>query len=307
MVLSLLRRARAKAGSAGGRGGGGLVLPVPRGAGTVGCEVVDPVGQRLGGAEIVITAKTDGRVVARGTTDLFGLFTAALPAGEYGLLMTAEGMRPASWSFYIEPGETLTMGRVELEVAQQLEPPSPGMWTIDPPHTAIRFIAKHVGMANVHGRFQKFEGGVRVAANPEESEVRVRIEAASLTTGNKTRDNHLRSGDFLDVENYPYIDFVSERFVHRGGNNWSVQGALTLHGVSRSVALDTSYLGAVNGGYGEELRCAARATAELHREDYTLNWRNMLARGIAIVGPTVRLEMDVQTMFQGPDTPTPPE
>jgi polyisoprenoid-binding protein YceI len=306
MVLDLLRRARAKAGSAGG-GSGGLVLPVPRGAGTVGCEVVDPVGQKLAGAEIVITAKSDGRVVAKGTTDLFGLFTAALPAGDYGLLMTAEGMRPASWSFYIEPGEALTMGRVEMDIAQQLEPPSPGMWTIDPPHTAIRFIAKHVGMANVHGRFQKFEGGVRVAANPEESEVRVRIEAASLTTGNKTRDAHLRSADFLDVENYPYIDFVSDRFVYKGGNAWSVQGALTLHGVSRSVALETSYLGAVNGGYGEELRCAARATAELHREDYTLNWRNMLARGIAIVGPTVQLEMDVQTMFQGPDTPTPPE
>ncbi|GHH33641.1 YceI family protein [Streptomyces candidus] len=306
MVLDLLRRARAKAGSAAG-GGGGLVLPVPRGAGTVGCEVVDPVGQKLGGAEITITAKSDGRVAAKGTTDLFGLFAAALPAGEYGLLMTAEAMKPASWSFYIEPGETLSMGRVEMEVAQQLEPPTPGMWTIDPPHTAIRFIAKHVGMANVHGRFQKFEGGVRVAADPEASEVRVRIEAASLTTGNKTRDGHLRSADFLDVENYPYIDFVSDRFVCKGGNAWTVHGALTLHGVSRSVALDTSYLGAVNGGYGEELRCAARATAELHREDYTLNWRNMLARGIAIVGPTVRLELDVQTMFQGPGTPTPPE
>ncbi|MFI5803272.1 YceI family protein [Streptomyces sp. NPDC051561] len=304
MVLSLLRRARAKAGSAGG---GGLVLPVPRGAGTVSCEVVDPVGQKLGGAEITVTAKSDGRVAAKGTTDLFGLFTAALPAGEYGLLMSAEGMTPASWSFYVDPGEALSMGRVEMEVAQQLPPPTPGMWTVDPPHTAIRFIAKHVGMAHVHGRFQKFEGGVRVAENPEESEVRVRIEAASLTTGNKTRDAHLRSRDFLDVENYPYIDFVSDRFVYRGGNGWTVHGALTLHGVSRSVALETSYLGAVNGGYGEELRCAARAGAELHREDFTLNWRNMLAKGIAIVGPTVRLEMDVQTMFQGPDTPTPPE
>ncbi len=64
---------------------------------------------------------------------------------------------------------------------------------------------------------------------------------------------------------------------------------------------------AVNGGYGEELRCAALATAELHREDYTLNWRSMLARGIAVVGPTVQLELDVQAMYRTHDTPTPPE
>ncbi|WP_093800974.1 YceI family protein [Streptomyces sp. Wb2n-11] len=304
MVLSLLRRRRSKAALGGGAG---LVLPAPAGAGTINCEVVDPVGQPLGGAEVTVTAKATGRAMAKGTTDAYGLFCAAMPPGEYSLLMTAEGMQPARWTFDIAAGETLPMGRVQLEVSERLEPPSPGTWLFDPPHTAIRFIARHVGMANVHGRFERFEGGVRVAHNVEDSQVEIRIDAASITTGNNTRDGHLRSADFLDVENHPYIHFISDRFVYRGGNNWGMQGSLTMHGVSRSVVLDTTYLGAVNGGYGEELRCAARATAELHREDYTLNWRNMLARGIAIVGPTVKLELDVQTMFQGPDTPTPPD
>ncbi|MEV8229987.1 YceI family protein [Streptomyces sp. NPDC079167] len=303
MVLSLLRGRRSKTASDGAR----FALPVPPGAGTVTCEVVDPMGQPLGGAEITVTSQKSARTVAKGTTDLFGMFVAALPPGDYRLLMTAEGMQPASWAFDIAAGETLSMGRVQLDVARQLEPPVPGTWLFDPPHTAIRFIAKHVGMANVHGRFTAFEGGIRIAPSVEDSQVEIRIDAASITTGNKTRDNHLRSADFLDVENYPHLHFVSRRFTYRGGNNWTVQGGLTMHGVSRSVSLDTQYLGAVNGGYGEELRCAARATAELHREDYTLNWRNMLARGIAIVGPTIQLELDIQTMFQGPDTPTPPE
>ncbi|WP_432105624.1 YceI family protein [Streptomyces sp. bgisy091] len=304
MVLSLLRGRRPRTAS---DGGARFALPVPDGAGTVTCEVVDPMGQPLGGAEIKVTAQESARTVAKGTTDLFGMFVAAMPPGDYRLLMTAEGMQPASWTFEIAAGETLSMGRVQLDVARQLEPPTPGTWLFDPPHTAIRFIAKHVGMANVHGRFTSFEGGVRVAPSVEDSQVEIRIDASSIDTGNKTRDNHLRSADFLDVENFPYLHFASRRFINRGGNNWTVQGGLTMHGVSRSVSLDTHYLGAVNGGYGEELRCAARATAELHREDYTLNWRNMLARGIAIVGPTIQLELDIQTMFQGPDTPTPPE
>jgi polyisoprenoid-binding protein YceI len=187
------------------------------------------------------------------------------------------------------------------------EMPPPGAWVVDAPHSAIRFIARHVGMANVHGRFERFEGGIRIADRIEDSQVEVHIETASINSGNRTRDNHLRSADFLDVERYPYIRFASDRFVRRAGSKWTVQGHLTLHGTSRSVALDTTYLGLTNGGYGEELRCAALAKTELHREDYTLNWRKMLARGIAVVGPTVQLELDIQAMFQSHDTPTPPE
>ncbi|MFB9349201.1 YceI family protein, partial [Streptomyces heliomycini] len=197
--------------------------------------------------------------------------------------------------------------RVALLPARQLELPPPGTWLFDPPHTAIRFIAKHVGMAHVHGRFTRFTGGIRITPDMVDSQVSVRIDAASITTGNRTRDNHLRSADFLDVEHYPYIDFTSTRFVYRGGSRWTLNGTLTMHGTSRSVGLDTTYLGTVNGGYEQELRCAALAKAELHREDFTLNWRSMLARGIAVVGPTVQLELDVQAMYRTAETPTPPE
>lgn len=304
MALGLLRRRRSRGGPDAAPD---LSLPLPAGAGAYGCEVVDPMGQPLGGAEVTVTALDSHRVAAHGTTDPYGLFMAALPPGSYSVMVAAEGLTPARSNVDIAAGAVLTPARVALLPARQLELPPPGTWLFDPPHTAIRFIAKHVGMAHVHGRFTRFTGGIRVTPDMGDSQVSVRIDAASITTGNRTRDNHLRSADFLDVEHYPYIDFTSTRFVYRGGSRWTLNGTLTMHGTSRSVGLDTTYLGTVNGGYEQELRCAALAKTELHREDFTLNWRSMLARGIAVVGPTVQLELDVQAMYRTPETPTPPE
>ncbi|WP_406729004.1 YceI family protein [Streptomyces sp. GD-15H] len=303
MVLGLLRRLRPHGASGAASG---LSVPLPAGAGAFGCEAVDALGQPLGAAEVTVTALDSHRVVARGTTDPYGYFMATLPPGTYSVMLAAEGLSPVRETVDIAAGVALAPVRIVLEPGRLLELPPAGTWLFDPPHTAIRFIAKHVGMAHVHGRFTRFEGGIRVAENMGDSQVSVRIDASSLTTGNQTRDNHLRSADFLDVENYPYIDFASTRFAYRGGSKWTVHGTLTMHGTSRSVGLDTEYLGTVNGGYEQELRCAALAKAELHREDFTLNWRSMLARGIAVVGPTVQLALDVQAMYRTHDTPTPP-
>ncbi|MEU6657717.1 YceI family protein [Streptomyces sp. NPDC046821] len=303
MPLALFRRRRS---GRDGRGAG-LVHPVPQGAGVLHCEVLDPMGEPMVGASVTVTSLGSGRPVAKATSDPYGLVFLTLPPGRYGCLVAADGLHPHQQTLDVVAGETLPLTSVQLHFGQPPELPQPGTWLFDPPHTAIRFIAKHVGMAHVHGRFTRFEGGIQVAPEMADSRVDVRIDASSITTGNKTRDNHLRSADFLDVERYPYIDFSSDRFIYRGGTKWTLQGALTMHGVSRTVDLDTGYLGMVNGGYAEELRCAALATAELHREDYTLDWRSMLARGIAVVGPTVKLELDIQAMYRSHDTPTPPE
>ncbi|MDN0196442.1 YceI family protein [Streptomyces sp. S.PNR 29] len=303
MPLGMLRRRlRNASGSAAG-----LTLPVPAGAGAVVREVLDPVNQPLGAADVTVTELRGHQVVVRGTTDPYGLFMAVLPPGSYSVLIVAEGLEPHRETMDVVADAGPSSQRVWLQPARQAELPVPGTWLFDPPHTAIRFIAKHVGMAHVHGRFERFEGGIQVTQDVSDSRVHVRIDASSINTGNNTRDTHLRSADFLDVDRFPYIEFRSTRFAYRGGSKWNLLGTLTMHGVSRSVSLDTTYLGMVNGGYGEELRCAALAKAELHREDYTLNWRSMLARGIAVVGPTVQLELDVQAMYRTHDTPTPPE
>lgn len=301
MALGLLRRRRSRGA------GPSISVPLPPGAGAFSVEVVDPMGQPMCGAEVTVTALDSHRLVTRGITDPHGYFIATLSPGSYSVMVAADGLSPARESLDIAAGVALPPLRLALQSARQMELPTAGTWLFDPPHTAIRFIAKHVGMAHVHGRFTRFQGGIRVAPNMADSRVSVRIDASSVTTGNNTRDNHLRSADFLDVERYPYIDFTSTRFAHRGGSKWTLHGTLTMHGTSRSVGLDTTYLGMVNGGYEQELRCAALAKAELHREDFTLNWRSMLARGIAVVGPTVQLELDVQAMYRTHDTPTPPQ
>ncbi|MET7904965.1 YceI family protein [Streptomyces sp. NPDC005355] len=304
MPLALLRRMRTKRPDRGS----GVRIPIPVGAGAFSCEVLDPVGQPLGGVDVTVTeTRGAGRTAAKATTDPHGLFVATLEPGQYSVLLTGSGLTPNRLTVDIAAAESAPVQRVQMQPTEQLELPPPGTWLFDPPHTAIRFIARHVGMANVHGRFTRFRGGIHIAERMEDSRVEVLIDASSITTGNNTRDNHLRSADFLDVEHYPDIHFASSRFTWRSGQKWTVQGPLTMHGVSRSVSLDTTYLGAVNGGYEQELRCAALATAELHREDYTLNWRNMLARGIAVVGPMIKLELDIQAMYRNRDTPTPPD
>ncbi|MER5699609.1 YceI family protein [Streptomyces mirabilis] len=303
MALALLKRWRPN--NFGG-GSAGFSMPLPPGAGGILREVVDPMGSPIAAANVSVTALDTHRVVARGTTDPYGFFLAALPPGRYSLLVSVDGLQPHGETLEVEAG-AVADERVWLHPAETLQLPTPGTWLFDPPHTAIRFIAKHVGMGHVHGRFERFEGGIRIAPDMTQSSVQVRIDASSINTGNNTRDNHLRSADFLSVEEFPFIDFTSTRFSYRGGSKWVLQGSLTMHGVSRSMSLETTYLGTVNGGYGQELRCAALAKGELHREDYTLNWRSMLARGIAVVGPTVQLELDIQAMHHTHDTPTPPE
>ncbi|GAA2634196.1 YceI family protein [Streptomyces axinellae] len=303
MGLRTLLRRKPKTADTGGPQAVGL----PEGAGLFSVELCDPTGHALPGADVTLSDAANGRRVVKATTDPYGRVTAALPPGSYTLMATIEGLQPVHRTVEVVPGSRGVPERVRMEAGQQPGLPQTGVWMFDPPHTSIRFVARHVGMAHVHGRFTRFDGGIRVAERMEDSYIEITIDAASIDTGNKSRDNHLRSPDFLDVERFPYLHFVSNRLVHRSGTKWTVQGTLTLHGVSRTVSLDTTYLGAVNGGYAEELRCAAQATAELHREDYTLNWRNMLARGIAIVGPTVKLEMDIQAMYRNAGTPTPPE
>ncbi len=253
MALGLLRRRRSRGASGAGAS---ISVPLPPDAGAFGIEVVDPMGQPMGGAEVTVTALDSHRVVTRGTTDPHGYFIATLSPGSYSVMTVAEGLSPSRENLDITAGVALPPMRIALLPARQMELPTAGTWLFDPPHTAIRFIAKHVGMAHVHGRFTRFQGGIRVAPDMADSQVSVRIDAASITTGNNTRDNHLRSADFLDVERYPYIDFTSTRFAYRGGSKWTLHGTLTMHGTSRSVGLDTTYLGMVNGATTRN--CGAR-------------------------------------------------
>ncbi|MGQ7749360.1 YceI family protein [Streptomyces sp. WC2508] len=267
-------------------------LEVPRTAGLLSCRVLDPVNEVVPLAEFVVTDSA-GRKVFGGETDPFGNVLATVPAGEYRLAVTAEGFTPFHASATVVEGGHASLGDVTLQLSAPPQLPAPGEWEVEPMHSQIGFTARHIGLARIHGRFNNFAGAVRIADRMEDSAMHVIIDAASIDTNVQMRDDHLRSSDFLDVGRYPTMEFYSERFVHRGGTRWGVTGALTLHGVSRTVTLDTQYLGLGNGLEGET-RAACRATTELHREDFTLTWQTMLARGIAAVGSSISIDMDIQ-------------
>ncbi|MFJ6888889.1 YceI family protein [Streptomyces californicus] len=282
---------------AGGRGGALAGFQVPRTAGVLSCRVLDPVNEPVQQAEFTVTDRA-GRRITGGETDPFGSVLATVPAGDYRLAVTAEGFSPFHGAVTVSEGAHANLGDVTLQVAQLPPLPDPGDWDIEPNHSQIGFTARHIGLARIHGRFNNFAGAVRIADRMEDSAMHVIIDAASIDTNVQMRDDHLRSGDFLDVGRYPTLEFYSERFVHRGGSRWGVTGALTLHGVSRTVTLDTQYLGIGNGLEGET-RAACRATTELHREDFTLTWQTMLARGIAVVGPSIVIDLDIQIVPKG--------
>ncbi|MGW2475701.1 YceI family protein [Streptomyces sp. NPDC001665] len=282
-------------GAARGNALAGLV--VPDSAGVLSCRVLDPVNEPVALAEFVLTDRA-GRKVVGGGTDPYGSVMATVPAGEYRMAVTAEGFTPFHGSATVTEGGHASLGDVTLQIAAPPQLPEPGDWEIEPMHSQIGFTARHIGMARIHGRFNTFAGAVRIADRMEDSAMHVVIDAASIDTNVQMRDDHLRSSDFLDVGRYPTLEFYSDRFVHRGGTRWGVSGALTLHGVSRTVTLDTQYLGLGNGMEGES-RAACRATTQLHREDFTLTWQTMLARGIAVVGPSISVEMDVQIVPKG--------
>lgn len=272
-------------------------VQTPPDAGVLSCQVLDPVNEPVPKAEFAVS-DTMGRTVVSGGTDPYGSFVTTVPAGEYRLAVSAEGFTPYRATALVGENSLASLGDVTLQVAQPPELPAPGDWEIEPTHSSIAFTARHIGLARIHGRFNSFAGAVRIAEHVERSAMHIVIDAATIDTGVRMRDDHLRSADFLDVQRFPTLEFYSDRFVHKGGTKWAVIGALSLHGVTRTVTLDTEYLGLGNGMEGE-VRAACRATTELHRDDFTVSWQTMLARGIAVVGPSIRIDLDVQIVPKG--------
>ncbi len=132
-------------------------------------------------------------------------------------------------------------------------------------------------------------------AHPESGRVEVTIDAASIDTRNEQRDNHLRSPDFLNVEQYPTITFVSKRIEPLGDNRFRVVGDLTLRGVTREVALDAEFLGVGKDPWGGE-RAGFTARTKLNRHDFGASWNVALEAGGFLVGDTLDVTLDIEAV-----------
>ena len=175
-------------------------------------------------------------------------------------------------------------------------------WTIDPTHSLIEFSVKHMMFTTVRGKFGAVEGTVHLdTESPENSSVEVEIESAGIDTGVEDRDNHLRSPDFFDVEQYPSLRFRSTKVSGSlaEGGTFQVMGDLTIRGVTREVVLDVTYGGTGTDPWGGT-RAGFSASTTIDRRDFDLTWNQALEAGGVLVGHDVKIELQVQVVQAQP-------
>ena len=166
-------------------------------------------------------------------------------------------------------------------------------WRIDPSHTHVEFSVKHLMIAKVKGRFTGVTGTVRLVPGLAGSGVDVVIDAASIDTREERRDAHLRSADFLDVEQFPELTFRGRRVIPTGMGEFSVTGDLTIRGVTREVTLQVADEGRSGDPWGGE-RAGFSATTRIDRRDFGLTWNQALETGGVLVGNEVTISLEVE-------------
>lgn len=167
---------------------------------------------------------------------------------------------------------------------------------IDTSHSGVHFIVRHMVVSKVRGVFSKFSGTIdHDAENIERSSVAVEIDAASIDTREPKRDDHLRSADFFDVEQFPKLTFQSTAVKQTGSDTLSVTGDLTIHGVTRPVTLKVEQLGGGKDPWGNQ-RLVWSASTEINRKDFGLNWNQVLEAGGLLVSEKVTIELEIQAL-----------
>ena len=171
--------------------------------------------------------------------------------------------------------------------------PKVGTYTIDPAHTDVGFVARHLVGTKVRGRFTDVEGSFTVAEKPEDSTLQATVQAVSIFTGQEQRDEHLRTNDFLDVPNYPTLTLVSTG-LRRAGENWVLTADLTIRGVTKSVDFDLEFLGEGASMQEGKTVVAFSASATIDRRDFGVSFNHSLLDGSVVVGNKVVIEIETE-------------
>jgi polyisoprenoid-binding protein YceI len=169
-----------------------------------------------------------------------------------------------------------------------------GTWVIDPSHSEVGFVVRHMMVSKVKGRFADVQGTITVAEDVLQSSVDATIGAASIDTRDENRDNHLRSGDFFEVETYPTITFRSTG-LRRDGGDFVLDGELTIRGTTRPVSLDLEFNGVQPNPLAEGKPTAGfSAETEISRKDFGLEWNVALETGGVLVGDKIKIAVEVE-------------
>ncbi len=169
-----------------------------------------------------------------------------------------------------------------------------GTWEIDPAHSAVNFSVKHMMVSNVRGSFGKVEGNIKYdGKNLSKASVDATIDTTSISTQEPKRDEHLKKKDFLDVEKFPTMKFVSTKVKPGKGGSFDIDGNLTLHGVTKKVTLNAEPLSKPITAKGKQ-RMGASAKTKINRKEFGVSYNGVLDNGGAMVGDDIKIEIDLE-------------
>ena len=171
---------------------------------------------------------------------------------------------------------------------------SAGTWSVDPSHSAVSFVARHLMVSKVRGNFASFAGAITIDENPVASKVEATVDVASITTGDEGRDGHLQSADFFEVEQHPTWSFVSTSIVPKG-DDYLLHGDLTIKGVTKPVTFDLEFEGVATDPWGNT-KAGFSAETEISRKEFGLEWNVALETGGVLVGDKVKIQLDIQAL-----------
>lgn len=172
------------------------------------------------------------------------------------------------------------------------------IWSIDPTHSEIGFKVKHMMFTNVSGKFQTFHSVIENDGdNFESSDISFTAEVNSIDTNNVDRDNHLRSADFFDVENFPKISFRSTEIKKINEGQFLVSGDLSIKGITKNISLEAEYSGLMQDPWGNT-KAGIALSGKINRKEFQLTWNASLETGGVLVGEDIKLLAEIQLIKQ---------
>lgn len=166
----------------------------------------------------------------------------------------------------------------------------PGTWTLDTSHSEIGFVVRHAGISKVHGYFSEADGTLRVGASLEASSVSGTVRTASFSSGNETRDEHVKQSDFFDIDQFPEMTFASTGVVGTA-ESFTLTGDLTIKGITKSIDLEIELGGVAVDPYGVT-RVGFSASGKISRKDFGMIWNAALDAGGVLVSDTVTIAIE---------------
>ncbi|MGH9044159.1 MAG: YceI family protein [Acidimicrobiales bacterium] len=174
-----------------------------------------------------------------------------------------------------------------------------GTWTVDPVHSDVSFSVRHMMVSKVRGHFERFSGEIVTGEDPLDSTVTASVDATSLNTNNAQRDDHIRSGDFLEVEKYSTLELRSTGLRAEGPGTYALDAELTIHGVTRSVTFALELNGFTKDPFGG-YRTGFSATTDVSRSDFGVSINLPMEGGGVVVADKVQIHLEIEAVLDTP-------